>query len=40
MFAWLRGSTLPKLKEDNSQYCPVLFFLGGGGGEGVTNLYT
>ena len=33
MFAWSRGSTLPKLKEDNSQYCPVL--LGGGeGGEG------
>ena len=24
MFAWSRGSTLPKLKEDNSQYCPVL----------------
>ena len=29
MFAWLRGSTLPKWKEDNSQYYPIL--LGGGG---------
>ena len=34
MFAWSRGSTLPKLKEDNSQYYPVLFFWGGGGGGG------
>ena len=28
MFAWSRGSTLPKLKEDNSQYYPILW--GGG----------
>ena len=32
MFAWSRGSTFPKLKEDNSQYYPIL--LGGGGGGG------
>ena len=32
MFAWLRGSTFPKLNEDNSQYYPILFFCGGGGG--------
>ena len=24
MFAWSRGSTLPKWKEDNSQYYPIL----------------
>ena len=30
MFAWSRGLTLPKLKEDNSQP----FLLGGGGGGG------
>ena len=39
MFAWSKGSTLPKLKEDNSQYYPV-FFGGGGEEESVTNLYT
>ena len=30
MFAWSRGSTLPKWKEDNSQYYPIIFFWGGG----------
>ena len=32
MFALSRGSTLPKLKEDHSQYYPVLVR--------ATNLYT
>ena len=32
MFAFSRGSTLSKLKEDNSQYYPILMK--------ATNLYT
>ena len=42
MFAWSRGSTLPKWKEDNSHIIPfffLFFFLGGGGGGGDKSLY-
>ena len=39
MFAWSRGSTLPKLREYNSQYYPVLLGGGGGGGGCDKSLY-
>ena len=44
MFAWSRGSTLPKWKEDNSQYYQhypffFFFFFLGGGGMCVKSLY-